>query len=261
MNSSNTVLFKVDRGVGVVTFNRPEKHNAFNDEMSAAMGSIIELALSHVDVRCVLIRSNGASFSSGRDTTQLGQRPSGESDFEFVQRAQRTRMLILDSPKPTVVEMRGFALGGACELALSGDIRVADMSVQLAFPEVRYGIAVDTGGSALATALAGPSKAKYLMMTGERIDAATALAWNLVDFLVPPDELEARARAIAQRLADNAPLAVQMSKQLVDNVWAGSVRAAMRSELMAQTALFTSRDRAEVGAARAEGRPPEFTGR
>jgi enoyl-CoA hydratase/carnithine racemase len=83
----------------------------------------------------------------------------------------------------------------------------------------------------------------------------------LVDFVVAPDELEAKSRSIAERLAANAPLAVQMGKQLVDNVWANAVRTALRSELMAQTALFTSRDRAEFKAATAEKRSPEFNGR
>ena len=257
---SDTVLCTVNDGLAVITLNRPERHNAMNDEMSATMRSTFDSVLQDPAVRCVLVRGNGPSFSSGRDTTQLGARPGGETDFHFVQRAQRLRMALLDTSKPIVAEMRGYALGGACELALCADIRVADSSLQLSLPEVRYAIAVDTGASVLATTLAGPSKAKYLMMTGDRIDAATALAWNLVDFVVSPDELEGRARGIAERIAANAPLAVQMSKQLVDNVWSGPVRAALRSELMAQTALFNSHDRAELRTATQEGRPPTFTG-
>jgi enoyl-CoA hydratase len=258
---SDTVRFEVEDGVGIVTLNRPERHNAVNDEMSEAINATLVAALDDMAVRCVLIRGEGKSFCSGRDTSQLGHRPPGVTDYVFVHRSQRTRLAVMDSPKPVVAELRGAVIGGGCELALSADIRVADTTLQLAMPEVRYGLVVDTGGSVLATALAGPSKAKYLMMTGDRIDAATALAWNLVDFVVEPDALAEHARALARRIADGAPLAVQMGKQLVDNVWANEVRATLRTELMAQTALFTSADRAEVRAALADGRPPRFSGR
>lgn len=258
--SDELVLYEVKDGVGTITFNRPEKHNAMNDEMGALMRDTITHALEDVEARCLLMRGNGKSFSSGRDITQLGRRPGGISDFAFVQHSQHIRMNMIDSSKPIIAEVKGFTLGGACELALSADIRVADSTLQMALPEVRYAIAVDTGGSVLATTLAGPSKAKYLMMTGDRIDAQTALSWNLVDFVVEPAELEDKARSIAARIASHAPLAVQMSKQLVDNMWSGAVRSALRSELMAQTALFTSKDRAEYRAALAEKRDPRYTG-
>jgi enoyl-CoA hydratase len=261
VGESDTVHYRVVDGVGVVTLNRPERHNAVNDEMSAAIHGTLLEALDDVAVRCVLIRGEGRSFCSGRDTSQLGQRPAGVTDYVFVHRSQRVRLAVMDSPKPVVAELRGAAIGGGCELALSADIRVSDTTLQLAMPEVRYGLVVDTGGSVLATALAGPSKAKYLMMTGDRIDAATALAWNLVDFVVEPSELAERAMSLCRRIADGAPLAVQMGKQLVDNVWANEVRATLRTELMAQTALFTSADRAEVRAALGEGRAPRFHGR
>jgi enoyl-CoA hydratase len=231
-------------GLATITLNRPDRHNAFNNEMSDAFRSLFTATLDDPAVRCILLRANGPSFSSGRDTTQLGQRDPGDSDWEFVHRHQTIRTHTIESTKPVVAALKGYALGGAAELALSADIRVADSTLQMAFPEVRFGIAVDTGASAYLTALAGPSKAKYLLMSGDRIDATTAQSWGLVDFLVPPDELDAKALAIAQQIASNAPLAVQMSKVLVDSVWAGSLHGALRSELLAQTALFSARTRA-----------------
>jgi enoyl-CoA hydratase/carnithine racemase len=260
-DADGLVLFTCERGLATITMNRPDKHNALNDEMSHLFRDIFSGALEDPQVRCILLRANGPSFSSGRDTTQLGQRQPGDTDWEFVRRHQLIRTQKVESPKPVVAAIKGFTFGGAFELALSADIRVADHTLQASLPEVRYAIAVDTGASALVTALAGPSKAKYLMMTGDRIDASTALAWGLVDFLVAPDELDAKALGIAERIAANAPLAVQMSKALVDSVWAGALHAALRSELLAQTALFASRDRVELGDARREGRDPNFQGR
>jgi enoyl-CoA hydratase/carnithine racemase len=258
---SAVVLFKLIDGLATITLNRPEKHNALNDEMSHVLHDVYSEALENPHVRCILLRANGPSFSSGRDTTQLGQRNPGDTDWEFVRRHQQIRTQKIESPKPVVAAIKGFTFGGAFELALSADIRVSDTSLQACLPEVRFGIAVDTGASALVTSLAGPSKAKYLMMTGDRIDATTAQSWGLVDFVVEPENLDIKANAIASRIATNPPLAVQMSKSLVDSVWAGAMHAALRAELLAQTALFTSRDRAELGAARTEGRDPKFEGR
>ncbi len=256
-----TVLSDLTNGLATITLNRPERHNAMNDAMVAEFRNVLLEVLDDEAVRCVLLRANGPSFCSGRDTTELGTRSRGETDFTHVYRAQQARLSILDSPKPVVAELRGHAIGGGCELALSTDIRVADTTLRMALPEVNYAIMVDTGASVLATSLAGPSKAKYLMLTGDKIDAGTAEKWGLVDFVVEPDELEAKARGIAERIASRAPLAVQMGKMLVDNVWAWAVRTALRGELMAQTALFTSGDRAEFKAATASKRSPEFTGR
>lgn len=258
---SDLVLRTFADGLCTITLNRPDRHNALNDEMSHELRAIYSAALEDPAVRCILLRGNGPSFSSGRDTTQLGQRQPGDTDWEFVRRHQQIRLQKLDSPKPVVAAIKGFTFGGSFEMALSADIRVADTTLQACLPEVRYAIAVDTGASALVTALAGPSKAKYLMLTGDRIDAATALAWGLVDFVVEPDELDAKALAIAERIAANPPLAVQMAKSLVDSVWASTMHTALRAELFAQTALFTSRDRAELAASRSEERPPNFEGR
>jgi enoyl-CoA hydratase len=261
LENDSLVRCTIEQGLATITLNRPDRHNAFNDEMSDLFGDRFGAALEDPAVRCVLLRAEGPSFSSGRDTTQLGQRQPGDTDWEFVRRHQLIRTRKIESPKPVVAAIKGYTFGGAFELALSADIRVADSTLQACLPEVRFAIAVDTGASALVTSLAGPSKAKYLMMTGDRIDASTALAWGLVDFVVAPDELDAKALDIARRIASHAPLAVQMSKSLVDSVWAGAMHAALRSELLAQTALFTSRDRVEWADARRDGRDPAFEGR
>ncbi|MGD9792745.1 MAG: enoyl-CoA hydratase/isomerase family protein [Acidimicrobiia bacterium] len=259
--AGNEVLFEVRDNVAVITLNRPQRHNAFNDTMSEELRFHIREADAHRDVRAILLRGEGPSFCSGRDTALLGARHGGETDFEFVRRSQQTRTILLDSPRPVIVAMKGHTYGGGLEVALAGDVRIAATTLSCGFPESVHGLVVDTGGSALATALIGPARAKYLLMTGDRIDAHTALSWGLVEFVVEPEELEERAWGIASRLARMSPLAVQMSKQLVDNQWDAHVRSALRSELMAQTALFTSQDRVELKAARAEGRDPHFEGR
>lgn len=225
-------------GVAVVSFNRPNRHNALNDALVDRWRTAVHAAIADPDVRCILLRGEGRSFSSGRDTAELGQRTAGESDLEFVRRAQQIRLETLDAPKPVVAAVRGYVLGGAFEIALSADMRIAATDAVFAFPEIRFGLVADTGGTQLLTPLIGPSKAKYLLLSGDRLDAATALQWGVVDWVVEPDELDGAALDLARRLAAAPPQAAAAAKQLVDQAWAGSIRNGIGQELLAQVALF-----------------------
>jgi enoyl-CoA hydratase/carnithine racemase len=131
----------------------------------------------------------------------------------------------------------------------------------MGFPEVNFGIMTDTGGAPFAAALAGPSRAKYLLMTGEPIDAAQALVWGLVDFVVEPGELEVRAATLARTLATKAPLAMRMAKNVVDGLFADLVRTGLRDEALSQSVLFESEDRRIAAQARRDKVPPDYLGR
>jgi enoyl-CoA hydratase/carnithine racemase len=246
-----TVLLSVADGVGTISFNRPARHNAIDDELARAWRAAVLDALADDAVRCVLLCGEGPSFCSGRDTAQLGQRAEGESDVAFVARAQEVRIALLESTKPVVAAVQGFALGGGFEAALGADMRVAADDAHFGFPEIGFGLVADTGGTQLLTPLIGPARAKYLLMTGDRIDAAQALAWGIVDWVVPPAELRDAALALARRLAAAPPAAVAFAKQLVDQAWAGSIRNGMRQEVAAQAALFASDDYRQLKARRA----------
>ena len=224
--------------VSVISFNRPERHNALNDALSTQWCQVLRAAIADPDVRCILLRGEGRSFSSGRDTSELGQRVGGESDLAFVRRAQEMRLATLAAPKPVVAALKGYVFGGAFEIALSADMRVAASDAVFAFPEIRFGLVADTGGTQLLTPLTGPSKAKYLLLSGERVDAETALAWGFVDRLVEPGALDDDALELARSLAASPPHAAAMTKQLVDQAWAGSIRNGVAQELIAQVALF-----------------------
>src|SRR5438477_4389709 len=147
MKAPDLVLTRIDRGVGVVSLNRPEKHNALNDQMSHQLHAAMAWAVQTPEVRAVLLRGEGPSFSSGRDTTELGQRTQGDSDFAFIRRHQENRLRQLDCPKPIVAAVRGYALGGAFETVLGADIRICARDAKMGFPEVRFGLMSDTGGA------------------------------------------------------------------------------------------------------------------
>jgi enoyl-CoA hydratase len=258
---SESVLTRLEDGVGIVSLNRPDRHNALDDEAGARLSEALQWAFDTKDVRSVLIRGEGKSFCSGRDTRVLGHRANDESDFLFVRKHQDKRLSMLDCPKPIVAAIRGHAIGGGFEMALGADMRVASTDARMKLPEIRYGILPDTGGTQFLAQLIGPSKAKYLVMTGEEIDAEQALAWGLVDWVVAPDELDDRAFEIARKLAAGPPLAVSMAKQLVDQLQGEEVRRGVRLELLAQTTLFKSDDYQEARAALREKRTPTYAGK
>jgi enoyl-CoA hydratase/carnithine racemase len=257
---AETILTRLQESVAIISLNRPERHNAMDDAMSAAFAQAVHGALEDPAVRALLIRGEGRSFCTGRDTTALGVRPPGVSDFAHVSRSQRRKFELLDSPKPVIAAIKGYAIGGGCELALQADMRVAGEGAQFSLPEIDHGIITDGGGSCITAAIAGPSRAKYMLMTGERIDAARALQWGMVDFVVPDDEVDALALSIALKVASKPPIHLAIAKQLCDGVHGERIRHGLRDELVAITALYKTEDRAEARAARLEGRKPQFNG-
>ena len=137
---TDEVLSELDGCLRIITLNRPEVHNAMNDSMSELFQSLLFAALEETESSAILLRANGKSFCSGRDTTMLGHRARDESDYHFVRRAQEGRLRMLDSTKPIVAAVKGGAIGGGCELALAADIRVADTTLKMALPEINYGL-------------------------------------------------------------------------------------------------------------------------
>jgi enoyl-CoA hydratase/carnithine racemase len=154
----------------------------------------------------------------------------------------------LSHSKPMVAALRGFVIGGALETALACDMRIAASDVRMCFPEVRYGLVTDTGGSALTTILAGPSRAKWMLMSGDYVEADRALQWGLVDQVVGPEELDSAALELCRRLAQVDGDLLSLIKQLVDQTHEAVIRAGLRSEFLAQVALFARR-RAVPGSA------------
>lgn len=248
-------------GVALIAFHRPDRHNALDDALVAAWRSAVEDATSDPSVRAILLLGDGPSFSSGRDTTELGRRANDESDHEFVRRTQQLNRMLLASRAPVIASVHGHVVGGAVEIAAAADVRIAAADVRFVLPEIRFGLLPDTGASALLTRLVGPSRTKLMILGAETVDAATALDWGLVDRVVPVEDVHTAALDVARRLASHPPLAVAMGKQLVDQVHRGTVDRAFEAELVAQTALFCSDDHREARAALRDGRTPVYRGR
>jgi len=233
-------------GVAILSFNKPEVHNAFDDEATEEAIEAFEWARRSREFRVVLLRGEGKSFCSGRDARKMGERKPGISHYDFMKDGQRQILSLLDLGKPLIAALKGATLGGGAEIAMIADMRIAANTLKFALPEVKYALAVDQGGSALAASLIGPSRTKWLTMSGESIDATVAYEWGLVDFLVDAEELDAKAFEMAAKIAANPYRAVLAAKNLVDELWSDNIRAAIRRELVNQLALFASEDFLEL---------------
>jgi enoyl-CoA hydratase/carnithine racemase len=256
------VTHELRGAVGVVSLNRPEVHNAITTELRYALRDALAWAENEPQVGCVLLRGNGRSFCSGRDLRELGVRAEGQSHTEGIGIAQAVRIAQWEMRKPVLAALQGHVIGAGVELALAQDFRIAAENTVLRLPEIDYGLVVDTGATVFATALAGPSRAKWLIMSGEGIDARLALAWGLVDWVVPVAELEAKAQELAARLAAKPAQAVRDAKALVNDLLDAQVRSGMKRELATQSLLFETADykrlreeRQAARARRAAGKP------
>jgi enoyl-CoA hydratase/carnithine racemase len=261
VSPSETVLLTFDGPVAVVTMNRPDRHNAFNDEMDLRFFEVLAEVRDRTDVRCVLWRGEGKSFSSGRDTKELGMRAKGESDLEFIEAGHIRTKLLWTMPVPIVAALKGWALGGSFERALLCDIRIASSDTKMALPEVGHGVIPDSGGTARIFQMAGHGLAADMALTGRVISAEEALQHGIVSRVVAPAALDDEALALAHEIAKRSPLAVKFSRAVLSGLATPEVERSMHEEMLGQTVVFGSEDYKELKAARAESREPKFRGR
>ncbi len=159
--------------------------------------------------------------------------------------------------QPLIAALNGYAFGGGLELALAADIRLAAAEAEFAMPEVTIATVPGWAGTQRLPALIGPARAKQLIFTGARVDAATAERWGLINEVMPRAELLARARSLAEAIAANAPVSVQIAKQVIDGA---SDAAGVALEALAGALTATTDDAREGLASFRERRPPQFSG-
>jgi enoyl-CoA hydratase/carnithine racemase len=243
-----------------VVLNRPEKRNAFNDELVEATGAALRAAAGDPAVRCVVLRGNGPAFSAGMDVAalaRLGAEPSRLRSFRSA--CVEAWNLAEQMTKPVVCQMHGVCLGGALELALACDLRVMATDAWIGLPETRLGLVPDVGGSSRLPQVVGVGRAKELIMTGRVIGAADAERFGLVN-RVAEDVDAAREELVAELLAC-APIAVGLAKRLIDASARPALSTTLELEVAAQELCARSEDVREGVQAAAERRAPEFHGR
>jgi enoyl-CoA hydratase/carnithine racemase len=213
-----SIVFTEDRGsVRHVILNRPEKRNAMNQELLLELGATLRDAAAAEDVHCVVLRGEGPVFSAGVDLGELAQSASRTGMLRpFRQVFLDCANLCEEMAKPVVCQIRRACLGGALEVALGCDLRVADNEAQLGLPEVKFGIIPDVGGSTRLPAVVGLGRAKEMIMTARTIGAQEAFDIGLVNRVVPPAELDQATDALVEELLANSHVAVGRAKRVMD---------------------------------------------
>jgi enoyl-CoA hydratase/carnithine racemase len=215
--------------VAVIRLQRPEKHNAFNREMSAAVAGALDEVEADAGVHCAILVGSGSAFSAGADMTEAvtGIDTSGRSDGMAM-----TILRVARFTKPMLGCVNGSAYGGGALLAITCDIRIASETAAFRFPGAVYGLVV--GGSQLPR-IVGAAKAKELLFTGRVVGAEEALRLGLVNHVVPAAHVEAVTMEMAQQIAANSLEALMATKRTVDR--ATQVDEAIRIEAESNTAL------------------------
>ncbi|UWU94997.1 enoyl-CoA hydratase [Bradyrhizobium sp. CB1015] len=257
------ILTHTADGVGVITFNNPDKRNAMSLEMWEGFGEALTALRDDDKVRVVILRgAGGKAFVSGADISQFEKvRHNAAASEEYAKRSAAQRALLADYPKPTIACIDGYCLGGGMQVAMLADIRLASQDSQFGIPAARLGIAYGYDGLKHLVSLVGPSWARLLMYTGMRIDSAEALRIGLVERVFPQGELWGETMTIAETIAQNAPLAIKAAKITIAQVLKDESRRDMDAIKAIGNACMDSEDFREGRQAFMEKRKPKFQGR
>lgn len=268
MSGESLVLTRREGAFLYVTLNREAKRNALTLAMTEQIAEAIASADSMPEVRAVIVHAAGPTFSAGIDLMDLmaqraaaGELHLGRFLRRMAARLQEALNRIEATEVPVIGALHGKVIGMGLELALAFDLRVAAPGTRLSIPEARLGLVADVGGTTRLSRLVGPARAKDLLMTAREIDAEEALTWGLVNRIAESEDPLPHARALAEEIAKNAPLAVGMAKLIIDQGDGLDKAAQLAMERWAQSQLILTEDVTEAMAAFLEKRPPEFKGR
>ena len=244
--------------VGLVTLNRPKVLNALNQ---ATMDELVD-ALEGLDrdeaIRCVVLTGNERAFAAGADVTEMAEATPADmlAGYRFLQ-WERIRKI----SKPIIAAVRGYALGGGCELAMLCDMVIAGEGARFGQPEINIGIMPGAGGTQRLTRAAGKARAMELVLTGRHMTAGEAYAMGLVTRVVPDEVALDEARKLAREVAAKPPVAVRLAKESILKAFDTSLETGLDYERKAFYLLFSTEDKTEGIQAFLAKRPPVFKGR
>jgi enoyl-CoA hydratase len=260
MPNFETITVERRDKVAVLTINRPDKLNALSTKVHLEGVTALDEMRNDESVRVLVITGAGEkSFIAGADITEFqGQTPVTQRNVFH----ERTFFNSIDSfPKPVIAVINGFCLGGGNELAMACDIRIASENAKFSQPEINLGIMCGGGGTQRLTRLIGEGRAMEMLLTGDMIDAATAHKFGLVNHVYPLAELEAKTMELANKIAEKAPIALQLSKEAVKFASRSNLDEGLRREVDLFAICFSTEDKQEGVSAFLEKRKPVFKGR
>ncbi|WP_160675182.1 short-chain-enoyl-CoA hydratase [Clostridium sp. C8-1-8] len=257
MELKNVILEK-EGNIAVVTINRPKALNALNSETLKDIDTVVAELENDKEVYAVILTGAGEkAFVAGADISEMKDL-NEEQGREFGALGNKVfrRLEVLD--KPVIAAISGFALGGGCELAMACDIRIASEKARFAQPESGLGITPGFGGTQRLPRLVGLGKAKELIYTGDMVNAAEALRIGLVNKVVPLESLMDEAKALAKKIAANAPIAVKLCKDAIDRGMQVGIDEAIVIEAEDFGKCFATEDQKEGMSAFVEKREKNF---
>lgn len=255
-----TLLTNLENGIFTITINRPDKLNAINKIVMAELDLVMEEVYSDQEIKSVIITGAGPkAFVAGADISEfLGL--TVDEGKSLAKKGQDVFLKIEKCPKPVVAAVNGFALGGGHELAMACHFRIASDNAKFGQPEVNLGLIPGYGGTQRLVQLIGKGRAIELMITGNMIDANTALQYGLVNYVVPQPELLAKASAVLSVANSKAPLAVAKCIEAANAVF-DETKNGYKVEMTGFGNCFGTEDMKEGASAFLEKRKAEFRGR
>ena len=263
--SSETVLFELKDHVAVITLNRPAQRNAINQEMSRTLMDHLRRVREDGDIRAAILTGAGGTFSAGADLKERasggGGRRLDNSPAAVIEADLSARWSTMKIEKPLIAAIDGYCLAGGMELALVCDIRVCSPEAQFGLPEITHGFFPGGGGPQRLARSIPQSIAMELILTGDRIDAETALRVGIVSRMAPSEDLMQAAMKIATRIAGHAPLAVRAAKEVTQAALDETFDQAMRLGGALRWIVGQTDDAKEGPRAFVEKRDPRYQGR
>ncbi|MBV9251156.1 MAG: enoyl-CoA hydratase/isomerase family protein [Acetobacteraceae bacterium] len=257
------MLAAKDQGVGLITFNQPEKRNAMSLEMWTGFGEILDEFREDNSVRVVVLTGAGnKAFVSGADISQFEKnRSNADAQREYDRLSGIGRAKYHEFPKPVIARIRGFCLGGGLAIAMGADLRIAAEDSQFGIPAARLSIAYAPESVRRLIDLVGPAHARMILYTARRIDAEEAQRIGLINKMVPDEELTDYVLDLARTIADNAPLSVAASKLTINEMLKDESQRDMDAVQRMMETCFNSADYREGRTAFMEKRAPRWQGR
>ena len=235
------VRLEIDGPVATITNDNAAKHNAFDDAMDLRLFEILAELKDSPDVRVVVWRGEGRSWSSGRDVSAIGVPYTPEEHAALMRRGHDGIQQLWDLEAPVIVAIQGWAIGGSFQRALMCDIRVAAEDARFMLPELGHGVIPDTGGMGVLAQMCGHGLVSDMVLTGRRLDAGEALRFGIVSRVVPNEELDATVHEMAEQVAAADPRAVALARRVIGNLVRSGIASSMADERTFQTRLNQER--------------------
>jgi Enoyl-CoA hydratase/carnithine racemase len=257
MMTYENIVFEVKSGIGSITINRPESLNSLNSKVFDELEIVLQEIRTNDSIETVIITGAGKAFVAGADISLMSSLSPMEGRT-WTMRGQKVFCELEAIEKPVIAAVNGYALGGGCELAMACDIIFASDKAKFGQPEVNLGIIPGYGGTQRLPRIVGEKNAKYLIYSGEIIDADEAYRMGLVQKVYPAETLLEEAEKFASKMMTKAPIGLKMSKVAIRNGLNVDLRTGIAIEAEAYAGAFTSEDRIEGMKAFLEKRKPSF---